>query len=177
MVTPKKAETPYRSLLEEALEAWGWAREGVIEEVENLPADRFDFRPSPKSRSVTELVRHIIESGRMMAGELTRRDGDFRRQSYDAFIEEYASDVGELTSKKDLLKALRATHTEDDLKFREAGELAILQYIRRFDGLPGTRLAWLNHGIAHEEYHRGQLALYARLLGKVPALTRRIQGG
>ena len=34
----------------------------------------------------------------------------------------------------------------------------------------------MNHGIAHEEYHRGQLALYARLLGRVPALTRLIQG-
>jgi len=53
---------------------------------------------------------------------------------------------------------------------------ARLQNIRRFDGKMGTRLAWMNHGIAHEEYHRGQLALYARMLGRVPALTRKIQG-
>jgi len=52
----------------------------------------------------------------------------------------------------------------------------MLQWIRRFDGKPGTRLTWMNHGISHEEYHRGQLALYARLLGRVPALTRLIQG-
>ena len=52
----------------------------------------------------------------------------------------------------------------------------MLQSIRRFDGKTGTRFAWLNHGISHEEYHRGQLALYARLLGRVPALTRRIEG-
>ncbi len=53
----------------------------------------------------------------------------------------------------------------------------MLQMIRRFDGIPGTRLAWLDHGIAHEMYHRGQLALYARLMGHVPALTQRIRGG
>jgi uncharacterized damage-inducible protein DinB len=41
----------------------------------------------------------------------------------------------------------------------------------------GTRLAWMQHGIAHEEYHRGQLATYARLTGRVPALTKRIMGG
>ncbi|MFN2386233.1 MAG: DinB family protein [Thermoanaerobaculia bacterium] len=52
----------------------------------------------------------------------------------------------------------------------------MLQFINRFDGQKGTRLAWMNHGIAHEEYHRGQLALYARLLGRTPALTRRIKG-
>jgi uncharacterized damage-inducible protein DinB len=34
----------------------------------------------------------------------------------------------------------------------------------------------MHHGISHEEYHRGQLALYARLVGQVPALTRRILG-
>jgi uncharacterized damage-inducible protein DinB len=52
----------------------------------------------------------------------------------------------------------------------------MLQHIRRFDGEMGTRLAWMYHGISHEEYHRGQLALYARLLGRVPALTKRILG-
>lgn len=52
----------------------------------------------------------------------------------------------------------------------------MLQNIRRFDGLFGTRLAWMQHGIGHEEYHRGQIALYARLAGKTPALTKLIEG-
>ena len=69
------------------------------------------------------------------------------------------------------------THRDGEKALRRAGELHILQTIRRFDGKMGTRLAWMNHGIAHEEYHRGQLALYARLLGRVPALTQLIQGG
>ena len=32
-------------------------------------------------------------------------------------------------------------------------------------------------GAAHEEYHRGQLALCVRLLGKTSALTQLIEGG
>jgi hypothetical protein len=28
--------------------------------------------------------------------------------------------------------------------------------IRRFDGKMGTRLAWMNHAVSHEEYHRGR---------------------
>ena len=60
---------------------------------------------------------------------------------------------------------------------RARGDLHMLQTIRRFDGLPGTRLAWFNHHVAHEMYHRGQLALYARQMGHVPALTQRIHGG
>jgi uncharacterized damage-inducible protein DinB len=52
----------------------------------------------------------------------------------------------------------------------------MLQHIRRFDGEMGTRLAWMISGISHEDYHRGQLALFARLMGRVPALTKRIRG-
>lgn len=76
-----------------------------------------------------------------------------------------------------LLRLLALQIKDGERRFRKAGELSLLQLIIRFDGLPGTRLAWWNHGIAHEEYHRGQLALYARLLGIEPALTRLIRGG
>jgi uncharacterized damage-inducible protein DinB len=72
---------------------------------------------------------------------------------------------------------LRTQLADGEKTFRTAGELHLLQTIRRFDGVMGTRLAWLNHGIAQEMYHRGQLTLYARLLGHEPALTRKIRGG
>ena len=168
--------TPYKSLLEEALEAWAYTRQGVIDEVNNIPEKDFGFRPTPQNRSVAELAHHIIESGLMMSGELTRPDGDFQRQDYPQFLKEYAGHLPATDSKKKLLALLKSTHTEGEKKFREAGELLIFQYITRFDGLKGTRLAWMNHGISHEEYHRGQLAIYARLLGRVPALTQLIMG-
>lgn len=167
---------PYKSLLEEALEAWAYTRQGVIDEAENIPEKDFGFRPTPENRSVAELVYHIIESGLMMSGELTRPDGDFQRQDYPDFLKEYAGHIKPANSKKELLALLKSTHAEGEKKFREVGELLTLQYITRFDGIKGTRLAWMNHGISHEEYHRGQLALYARLLGLVPALTKLILG-
>ncbi len=164
----------YGNLLEEALESWEYTRAGIIEELENIPEEEFDFRPTPESRSVTELAQHIIESAQMMSGELTRPDGDFRRQSFEKFIAEYAPQLREQREKARLIELLRSTHVEGDRGFRAVGELFMLQFIRRFDGQQGTRLAWLYHGIEHENYHRGQLALYARMLGHVPALTQKI---
>lgn len=46
----------------------------------------------------------------------------------------------------------------------------------QFNGRPAARLTWLQHAIGHEDYHRGQLALYVRLFGRVPALTQ-LTGG
>jgi uncharacterized damage-inducible protein DinB len=165
----------FTTLLEETLEAWSDVRQGLIDEVENIPENRFDFRPTPEVKSVAELVQHILEVALMMTGELTRPDTDFRRAPWPELLELYAGHLKGVSTKGELLAALRTSFAEAESKFLEAGELHLLQFIQRFDGQPGTRLAWLQHGIAQEMYHRGQLVLYARLLGIEPALTRQIR--
>ena len=164
------------SLLEEALEAWQYTRAGVISELRNLSEADFGFRPGPHSRTPAELAIHLAESGLMMAGELTRPDGNFRRKPYPQLLKEYGGGLPATGRKTSLLALLKRTHADGDRKIRAAGELVMLQSITRFDGERGTRLAWMNHAISHEEYHRGQLALYARLVGRVPALTQLIYG-
>lgn len=164
------------SLLEETIEAWDDVRNGVIAEAENIAPKDFAFRPTEESRSVSELIVHIVEVGMMMTGELTRAQGSFRRKPYPNLIDEYASSIQKLAKKSELVAALRRTFRDGAKAFRDAGEITMLQQITRFDGKPGTRLAWLNHGIAHEMYHRGQLALYQRHLGITPALTKLING-
>src|SRR5262249_49573120 len=124
-----------------------------------------------------EIARHLVESGRLMAGELSRPDGDFRRKSYPALLREHGGGGRGPDTMANLVKLLRSSHRDGEPRLRRAGQLPMPQPIRRFDGKMGTRLAWMNHGISHEEYHRGQLALYARLLGRVPALTQLIEGG
>lgn len=170
------ANTPYRTLLEEALETWQYTRAGVIAEAKSVAAEDWEFRPAEGARSTAELVHHIVESGLMAVGELTRPDGDFTRQDYSGFLEEHAGRVAAAHDRDRLLELLEETHAEGDRAFREVGELFMLQTIRRFDGQPGTRLAWLWHAIEHESYHRGQLALYVRMTGTTPALTRMIRG-
>jgi len=165
-----------KSLLDEAIESWEDARNGVIAELEIFPADQYQFRPTPTVRSVAQLAVHIMEVSLMMAGELTREDGDFTRAPFPRLIAEYAKPVAKLRTKRELLAAMRRTLREGVKQFRDAGELRMLQTIKRFDGERGTRLQWMHHGISQEMYHRGQLALYARVLGMKPALTRRIEG-
>ena len=165
----------FKSLLEETLESWRDVRQGLIEEVENIPEDRFDFRPTPEVMSVSELVQHILEVALMMTGELTRADTDFRRAPWPELLDLYAGPVKSATRKAELVDLLGTTIAEAEQRFLEAGELHLLQFVTRFDGEQGTRFAWLQHGIAQEMYHRGQLALYQRLMGIEPALTRRIR--
>ena len=164
------------SLLEETIEAWEGTRDGVIAEVENIPAKQFEFRPAKESRSISELALHIMEVGLMMVGELTREDTNFHRAPWPKLLAMYSKPIDGLSTKRELLSALRSTLRNSVKAFRGAGELHMLQLITRFDRKQGTRLAWFNHGVAHENYHQGQLATYQRLIGVTPALTKLIEG-
>jgi uncharacterized damage-inducible protein DinB len=168
---------PNTNLLEEALESWSDTREGLIDEVANIPATKFEFRPTAEVRSVKEVVVHILEVAMMMTGELTRSDTNFHRLPWPKLLRMHAKDAYRANTKGDLLKLLKSQLKQAEKRFLGVGELHMLQLIRRFDGEVGTRLAWLHHGIAHEEYHRGQLTVFQRLMGIEPALTRQIRGG
>ncbi len=165
------------SLLKELLTDWKYVRDGVIAEIKNLPDDKFDRAPAGLPRTPLDLANHIVEVARMMVGELTNPKGDFQRKGYFDLIKEYARDGDVAKSKKDVIDLLARTHEEGEAEFREAGEKLMEGPIRQFNGEPASRLSWLHHGIAHEEYHRGQLAIYARLYGEKPALTKLIEGG
>jgi uncharacterized damage-inducible protein DinB len=166
----------FDSLLDEALESWQGVRDGLIGEVENIPKENFEFRLTPDTRTVAEVVQHVIEVALMMTGELCRPDTSFERESFPKMIKRYAPHVGQAKTKKQILSLLKNSYKESEKRFREAGEIFMLQLITRFDGKKGTRLAWLYHGIGHEMYHTGQLTAFARAIGKTPALTQMIEG-
>lgn len=164
------------TLLEEALESWEDARLGFIDEVRNIPAAHWDYRPTGEMKSVRELAVHILEVAMMMTGELTRDDTNFRRLPWLKLLRKYAGPAYGAKTRRELLNLLKSQLRDGTKSFRSAGELHMFQRIQRFDGSPGTRLAWLFHGIDQEMYHRGQITVYARLLGLEPALSKRIRG-
>ena len=166
----------FTSLLDEALESWQGVREGLIREAENIPANKFDFKIAPESRSVAGLIQHVLEVASMMTGELTRPDTNFHREPWPELLARYAAPVRKAKTKSQLINLLRISQEEGQRRFVKCGEIFMLQLITRFDGGQGTRLAWLHHGIGHEMYHTGQLTAYTRVLGRVPALTQIIGG-
>lgn len=164
------------NILDEMLEAWRYTRQGVIAEVENFPEWHFVEKPPQMGRTALDLVNHVIESGRLMAGELSRKDGDFQRKSYPELLAEHARQGDEVASKAEAIAVLKRSFDEGSATLSKAGAELLMQPIRQFNGENATRIVWMHHGVAHEEYHRGQIALYARLFGETPALTKEIYG-
>jgi len=165
------------SFLEETLVAWRHVRTGIVNELKNIPPDKLDFRPTPDVRSVRELVQHILEVAMFHTAELSRRDTNLKRYPMAEWGRRYAADAYDTTGKQDLVKLLRSQLRDAETAFRGMGDLALWQPIEQFDGSLATKFQWLHHGIAQEQYHRGQLATYARLMGREPALTKLIRSG
>ena len=174
---PESRTSLHDSFLEETLDAWRRVRLGIIEEVRNIPAGKFDYRPAPDTRSVRELVQHILEVSMLMTAELPRPDTNLKRHPWPKMLHKLGAAAHRAKSKTELLKLLRSQMKDAESKFRTAGDLELWQQMEQFDGTFATKFQWLHHGIAQEMYHRGQLTTYARLLGLEPALTQRINAG
>lgn len=167
----------FNNHLEETLDEWYTVRKGFIAEVKNIPPARFSFRPTLESRSALEMVQHVLENAITAAEILLREDATLHRTPFNQLVTSYAPSIALADNKEKLIDMLVEQYRDADQQFRQKGELYMLQAVTLHDGKQRSRLSIMEQGIGHEMYHRGQLALSARLLGIEPALTRELRLG
>lgn len=160
--------------VEDIIGSWKEVRSGLIDEAEQIPADQFSFQAATDTRSIKQLLQHLVESQKLLVGEACRPDTNLMRGSFAEQIQRYAPDVRNIDDKDGLLNLLRASMDESGAQLLAAGD-ELRKTMKRFDGKEMTKLAFLSFAIAHEMYHRGQLTVYERLLGIEPALTQRFR--
>ena len=160
--------------LQIAMKSWKDVRNGLIDEVEKIPEDQMSFRATPDTRTIAELLQHVVETQKILVGETCREDGNLLRQSFAAHGAEYAAGVRDVTDKQGLIDLLRSS--------LEAAETTVMSHADMWDapmngitGQPTTKGAILMFAVSHEMYHRGQLTVYERLLNIEPVLTGRLK--
>ena len=157
--------------IDRLIESWSEVRAGLIKEASQVPDDKFSFRATPDTRSIAEVLQHIIEAQKLLVGESCRVETNLRRHSFADHIKEYAPEVAAVSDKNGLLELLRSSMEMAEAAIRGCGD-GLNATMQRFDGKEVTKFDFLNFAIAHEMYHRGQLTVYERLLGVEPALTQ-----
>ena len=160
--------------LESVIEGWREVRNGLIDEANQIPAEKFSFQPTPDTRSVKQLLQHLVESQKFLVGEACRSDTNLMRGSFADNVKLYAPNVREVDDKDELLNLLRASMDDTASQLTSAAD-EMKNTMKRFDGKEMNKLAFMSFAIAHEMYHRGQLTVYERLLNIQPALTTRFR--
>ena len=160
--------------LQIAMKSWKDVRNGLIEEVEKIPEEQMSFRATPDTRTIAEIIQHIVETQKILVGETCRDDSNLLRQSFAAHAQEYAPGVRDVTDKQGLIDLLRSSLA--------AAESAVMAHADMWDapmkgitGQPTTKGAILMFATSHEMYHRGQLTVYERLLNIEPVLTGKLK--
>ena len=153
---------------------WKEARGGLIEEVGKIPEDQFSFRATPDTRSVAEVLQHIISTQKIIVGEACRADSNLRRQSFAAHANEYAPGVSDVSDKNGLIEMLRSSMDQTAETINAYAD-KLDESIIGLAGKPMPKSAFLTFGFSHEMYHRGQLTVFQRLLSIEPALTEKFR--
>src|SRR3989449_1615973 len=112
----------------------------MIDEPNQIPAEKFSFQPAPESRSVKQLLQHLVESQKFLVGEACRPDTNLMRGSFADNVKQYAPNVRDVDDKNDLLNLLRVSMDEAAAQLLSASD-EMKNMMKRFDGKEMAKLA------------------------------------
>ena len=157
--------------------AFRTVRGNTIKIAEEIPEERYDFRPAPDTWTVAELLAHIAFSPRFQydvheTKRLTTLAG------YDFFGQRTAREAEQTRprTKAELLELLRSEGERIADWLASFDDARLAEPVAQPAGPDSkTRFEMLLSIKEHEMHHRGQLMLIERMLGIVPHTTRTMQ--
>jgi uncharacterized damage-inducible protein DinB len=153
-------------------------RKNTLRIAEEIPEDRYDFRPTSDSRSVREILAHMLVSSRgSYQGHAVRKITTFVGVDFPTLIRERLEQEKQLSSvsKAQLIEELEADGENwgTYLDTVPEHELAvIIPFSPPAVPAAKSRFEMFLSAKEHEMHHRAQLMVLQRLLGLVPHLTR-----
>ena len=163
----------------ELAESFRTVRKNTIAIAEEIPEEKYSFRPMPNTRTFGELLTHISQSYAFQY----QIHGQEHRSSLEGFnfpslMQRLAAEEKVPRSKDQTLEMLRSSGqkwagwleglTEDFLGERVEMPAGMTPAAKsRFEMILSVK--------EHEMHHRGQLMLIERMVGVVPHLTRQMQ--
>ena len=163
----------------ELAESFRTVRKNTLAIAEDVPEDKYSFRPAAETRSVGELLAHIaLSNGFQKQIHAEDRLNTLAGFDFPSLMKRLSAEEKAPRTKAQLIQLL-TTDGEAWAKWLEGlddnflGEVVTMPPTAtpsartRFDMLLSVK--------EHEMHHRGQLMLIERVLGIVPHLTRRMQ--
>ena len=141
---------------------------------EDISEVDYVFRSTPDSRSVSEILTHILFFSHfdraLQEKKYVTEPGKF---DLAKFLKESESEERKRYSKSELVNLLKETGESWAQWVESLSEDDLSQQVAQPGGVPKTLFEMILGTKEHEMHHRAQLTVIERLLGIVPHLTRR----
>ena len=158
--------------------AFRTVRENTIKIADEIPENKYDFRPAPDTRTIGGTLAHIALGTTFQHHIQSNKITDLKQVNF-----------GELAQKAIASEATPRTKAETIAFLKSEGEAfaAFLEglpesFLAEQDAMPPgmqpptkTRFEMLLGAKEHEMHHRAQLMTMQRMIGLVPHLTRQMQ--
>jgi uncharacterized damage-inducible protein DinB len=158
--------------------AFRTVRKNTIQTAQDIPEDKYNFKPSPESRTVAQTLAHIAcgtNFAQYLHGE---RIDNLAKLNFPEIMQKAAADEAKLRSKSEILTALQANGEKFAAFLESLPESALQDRVAMppgADPASKTRFEMLLSPKEHEMHHRAQLMVIQRMIGVVPHLTRQRQ--
>ena len=163
----------------EIAQSFRTVRNNTVKIAEEIPEDKYEFRPAEGTMTVGELLTHIAFGTRFNEQvNLTEKRTTMEGFDFMAFIGPLKAEQAQPRTKAEIIALLR----ERGENFASQVEALSDDFLGETVTTPPggqppsrSRFEMLIGSKEHEMHHRGQLMLIERMLGITPHLTRDMQ--
>lgn len=154
-------------------------RKNTLVIAEEIPEDKYGYRPAEGSRTVGEMLIHVALGGRFQEQvNLVEKRSSMEGFDFMKFMGGVREQTAKPRTKAEVITLLK----DEGEKYAKALESLPDDFLGQSVAMPAggtppsrTRFEMLASVKEHEMHHRGQLMLIERILGITPHLTRENQ--
>lgn len=151
-------------------------RKNTIQIAEDIPEDKYTFKPTPDSRSVAEELAHVAAmTAWYQQAHAIDKVTAFQMQDFGKYMALAGEIEKQLTTKDKIVEKLRSSGEEFARYLENVTDQILAEDVTFPPGAPAPskkRFEMLLGAKEHEMHHRAKLMVIQRLLGIVPHLTR-----
>ena len=158
--------------------AFRTVRENTIKIAEEIPENKYDFKPAPDCRSVRETLAHIAVSTGFQSHVHANKISDMKSLNFMEVFQKFQAEESKPRTKAELIAFLRSEGDKFASFLEGLQEPFLSEQVTMPPGAqPATKVRFemLMSAKEHEMHHRGQLMTVQRMIGQVPHLTRQMQ--
>jgi uncharacterized damage-inducible protein DinB len=158
--------------------AFRTVRGNTLKIAEEIPENKYDFKPAPDCRSIGQTLVHIALGPGFAFHIHGNQVTDLKQVNFGALAQQFGAEEAKPRTKAEIVSFLKS---EGDrfASFLEGLTESVLQETVTMP--PGaeqkskTRFEMLLGAKEHEMHHRAQLMTMQRMIGQTPHLTRQMQ--
>ncbi len=155
--------------------AFRTVRNNTIQIAEEIPEDKYEFRPAFDTRSVGKLLTHVGLATSWAHQLHSNRVDDLKKVNFLETVGRIMAEEAKPRTKAEIIELLNSEGTKFASFLEGLSDDVLAERVAMPPGAPTaskSRFEMLLSPKEHEMHHRGQLMTIQRMLGLVPHLTR-----